>query len=71
MLLVASIAAATAAESRALFLEVAEDNAAARALYELHDFRPVGRRPDYYRMRDGSTVAALTMRRDLTKPPFG
>lgn len=71
MLLVASIAAATAAESHALFLEVAEDNAAARALYASHDFRPVGRRPDYYRLRDGTFAAALTMRRDLTRPPFG
>ncbi len=71
MLLVASIAAATAADSHALFLEVAEDNGPARALYASHGFVPVGRRPDYYRLRDGSFAAALTMRRDLTKPPFG
>lgn len=70
MLLTASIAAAIAAESRALFLEVAEDNVAARALYASHDFKPVGRRPDYYKLRDGSFAAALTMRRDLTRPPF-
>jgi [ribosomal protein S18]-alanine N-acetyltransferase len=69
-LLVASIATAIAAESRALFLEVAEDNVAARALYESHGFAPVGRRPDYYKLRNGSFAAALTMRRDLTKPPF-
>ncbi len=69
-LLVASIATAIAAESRALFLEVAEDNAPARALYESHGFTPVGRRPDYYKLRDGTYAAALTMRRDLTKPPF-
>jgi [ribosomal protein S18]-alanine N-acetyltransferase len=71
LLLAASIATATAAESRALFLEVAEDNAPARALYESHGFTAVGRRPDYYKLRDGSFAAALTMRRDLTRPPFG
>ena len=47
-----------------MFLEVAEDNAAARDLYERQGFRPVGRREDYYRTASG-TVAALVLRRDL------
>ncbi len=45
----------------AAFLEVAEDNAAALALYRGCGFREVGRRPRYY--ADGT--AALVMRRDL------
>ena len=45
-------------------LEVAVDNAPARALYERLDFREVGRRPGYYR-RDRELVDALVMRRTL------
>jgi ribosomal-protein-alanine N-acetyltransferase len=48
-----------------LFLEVAEDNAGAQALYQAHGFTRVGRRPDYYRGRDGSATAALTLRRHV------
>jgi ribosomal-protein-alanine N-acetyltransferase len=48
-----------------LFLEVAEDNDAARALYADYGYAPVGRRPDYYRGHDGRPVAALTMRLTL------
>ena len=43
-----------------LFLEVAEDNAAARRLYRNFGFRPVGRRPRYYRRPQGVAAAALT-----------
>lgn len=43
-----------------LFLEVAEDNASARALYTALGFEAFGRRPAYYR-RGASRVAALTM----------
>lgn len=32
----------------AVYLEVRESNIAARALYESHDFRPIGRRRGYY-----------------------
>ncbi len=51
--------------ARNLFLEVAEDNVAAQALYREHGFTRVGRRPDYYRARDGSATAALTLRRHI------
>ena len=43
-----------------IFLEVAEDNVAARALYEQCGFTIVGRRPRYY---DG--VYAIMMRKDI------
>ncbi len=45
----------------ALFLEVAEDNEAARCLYNACGFFSVGRRPGYYKRRDGR-VAALVLR---------
>jgi ribosomal-protein-alanine N-acetyltransferase len=45
-------------------LEVAIDNAPARALYERLEFREVGRRPGYYR-RDRELVDARVMRRAL------
>jgi ribosomal-protein-alanine N-acetyltransferase len=47
----------------AVFLEVAEDNWPARALYRRAGFRDVGRREGYY--DDGKGVAALILRRDL------
>jgi ribosomal-protein-alanine N-acetyltransferase len=49
---------------RRLYLEVAEDNPHARALYERYGFVQVGRRDAYYRRRDG-TVSALTMCRPV------
>jgi ribosomal-protein-alanine N-acetyltransferase len=48
-----------------LFLEVAEDNRGAQSLYAEHGFTRVGRRPDYYRGRDGTMTAALTLRRHV------
>jgi len=42
-----------------LFLEVAEDNDGAIALYRMAGFQPIGRRPGYYRREQGR-VAALT-----------
>ena len=56
---------ALAAEARArgageLFLEVADDNLAARALYLALGFAQVGRRPGYYGPRD-----ALVLRRAI------
>jgi ribosomal-protein-alanine N-acetyltransferase len=44
-----------------LFLEVAEDNAAARALYDRLGFEPAGRRPRYYARPAGPAVDALLL----------
>ena len=49
-----------------LFLEVAEDNSAALALYAAQGFAPVGRRAGYYARLDGG-VAARILRRDLNR----
>lgn len=48
-----------------LFLEVAETNHAARALYDGFGFVPVGRRKNYYDNPDGTKDDAIVMRRDL------
>jgi len=48
-----------------VFLEVAEDNAAAIAFYRAGGFLPIGRRPAYYKRKTGR-VAALTYRKDLS-----
>lgn len=55
---------AFAAGVTVLFLEVAEDNAAAIALYHRAGFEPIGRRPAYYKRPDGR-IAALTFRKSL------
>lgn len=47
---------------RSLYLEVAENNIAARALYSGFGFDPVGRRSGYYRDASGLAVDALTLR---------
>lgn len=44
---------------RDVFLEVAEDNDSAMALYRRLGYRPIGRRPAYYR-REGGRVAAIS-----------
>lgn len=44
-----------------LFLEVAEDNEAARALYARLGFEQTGRRRNYYEKSDGSRVDALLL----------
>lgn len=51
--------------AKALFLEVEEANAPARALYRRAGFIEVGRRPSYY-ASGKEPVAALVLRRDLT-----
>ena len=48
-----------------MFLEVAEDNLPARALYTGTGYAPMGRRPGYYHRANGSAVAALTLRKPL------
>lgn len=54
------------------FLEVAEDNAPARAVYSKAGFTESGRRRGYYRSPGGHPVDALVMRRvlaDRAAPP--
>lgn len=59
---------AEAAGASRLFLEVAEDNLAARALYARLRFEPVGRRPRYYARANGPAVDALLLARNLPAP---
>lgn len=59
---------AEAAGAGRLFLEVAEDNLAARALYARLGFEPVGRRPLYYARANGPAVDALLLARNLSAP---
>jgi ribosomal-protein-alanine N-acetyltransferase len=56
-----AIGVARQAGATRLFLEVAADNNAARALYVALDFAEVGRRPRYY----PSGIDALTLARQL------
>ncbi len=49
---------------RRLFLEVNENNLAARSLYARSGFAEVGRRAGYYPLADGRTAAALVLRHD-------
>lgn len=50
--------------AKALFLEVAEDNDAARALYAHSGFAHIGTRPAYY-IRPQGRLAALVLRRSF------
>lgn len=53
------------------FLEVAEGNAAARALYAGAGYAVAGLRPRYYRDGRGGAEAALTLRKALGAAPSG
>jgi ribosomal-protein-alanine N-acetyltransferase len=66
-LLLSRVLAIAAAGGQTVFLEVAEDNPAARALYAAAGLAIVGRRPAYYRRSDGSRVAALQLRLDCAE----
>jgi ribosomal-protein-alanine N-acetyltransferase len=66
-LLADALARAVALGAEAVFLEVAEDNPVAVALYRNAGFKPVGRRPGYYRRKSRAPVAALIMRRTVKK----
>jgi ribosomal-protein-alanine N-acetyltransferase len=65
-LLAAANAEAVRAGAAVMFLEVAEDNPAAYALYLSHGFREVGSRAGYYR-RAERDVRARIMRVDLNR----
>ena len=56
---------AGAAGATTMFLEVAENNVAAKALYHDCGYLGVGRRPGYYMPKDGAPVAALVLRKKL------
>ena len=51
--------------ARTMFLEVADTNQAALALYSTAGFTVVGRRPAYYRGKDGQAANALIFRAPL------
>jgi len=48
-----------------IFLEVAADNKAAKALYMRHGYALIAERPGYYRRDNLAPVAALVMRKNL------
>lgn len=68
-LMLAAAAHALGLGALSLFLEVAEDNLAARRLYDRLGYEAVGRRPDYY-TRGKDRIAGLSMRLDLSKTPI-
>ncbi len=57
--------AARGADVAALFLEVAEDNVEAKALYAAENYTQVGRRPGYYLPKNAAPIAALVLRKEL------
>jgi len=63
----ASTRAASLGATR-LFLEVAEDNAPARALYASLGFTEAGRRARYYARPDGVRIDALLLALNLSGP---
>ena len=65
LLLEGALERAAALGAKTMFLEVAEDNPAALALYRAAGFVVMGRREGYYRSAEGRKVAAATMCRDL------
>lgn len=64
-LMEAAHAAARARGARAMFLEVAADNDAARALYESLGYQPAGLRKNYYNAGRAAPADALVLRLDL------
>ncbi|MCA6301456.1 MAG: GNAT family N-acetyltransferase [Phenylobacterium sp.] len=65
----AALESARADGAEAVFLEVAEDNLAARRLYGGRGFEEVGRRRAYYPRPGAGAVDALVLRRTLNTPP--
>lgn len=54
------------AGAKRIFLEVAEDNVAARALYEGRGYKEATRRKGYYVRKGGAAVDALVMSKAIT-----
>jgi ribosomal-protein-alanine N-acetyltransferase len=71
LLLDGAIQQAISGGAAKLFLEVAEDNDVARGLYDSRGLVPVGRRPDYYARKDGTSAAAVTMSCSLRTEAVG
>ncbi len=65
-LLKSTLEHAAASGARAVYLEVAEDNAAARRLYAREGFAVIGRRQAYYRRGNDRGAAALVLGRGST-----
>lgn len=63
--LTAFLTAAQAHGATRAFLDVAEDNTPARALYASAGFTRIARRAAYYTAPDGTRTAAIVMARDL------
>jgi [ribosomal protein S18]-alanine N-acetyltransferase len=57
--------AASRAGAKRLFLEVAEDNAAAYKLYQSIGCTEVGRRKDYYQREGAAAVDAIVMSKEI------
>lgn len=56
---------AASRKAKTAFLEVAEDNIAARALYRAAGYSESGRRPAYYRPPQGAKINAIILRKPL------
>jgi [ribosomal protein S18]-alanine N-acetyltransferase len=67
----AAMAEAARAGARTMFLEVAEDNAAARALYRKAGFTQTGQRRGYYARAGAAAVDALILSRSLSAENCG
>lgn len=52
-----------------VFLEVAADNTAAKALYLREGFAEIGKRPNYYANSAGEKISALVLERRLDGAP--
>ncbi len=63
----ATFAKASGHGARRVFLEVAENNRAARGLYSAHSFVSVGRRAGYYGGTAETRADALILARDLSQ----
>ncbi len=66
-LVAAAVVRAAALGAERMFLEVAEDNVAARALYARAGFNEAGRRRGYYARADGSREDALVLTLNFTR----